>query len=98
MNRKLGLYGALGTLGQRRSPVTADPLWRSLPTACAPWVCGPLSSREESSRQRPWATVSGVQPSRQEGMPHALPWTAGWTTEIPRARGRMSFSTIRGHC
>ena len=43
------LRRALGPLGQRRSAVAHDPVWRALPTACAPRVRGALSSRAQPS-------------------------------------------------
>ena len=62
------LRGTLGAIGQRRSTVPDDSVWRKLSAACTQGVCGPLSSRAQSSRQGQHPTFSGIRGAVQQAV------------------------------
>ena len=66
------LCGAVGALGQGGVSRAAHPVWESVPPACAPRVCGALSSRAQSSGEGECPALSILQPKASKGRPDAV--------------------------
>src|SRR5262245_59269612 len=75
--------------------VAAHPVRGSVTPPCADAVCGAFSSRAEPSGQGQRAPLSYGEPRPRACRPDAVSRTARRAAEILRARGRMSFLTLR---